>query len=241
MASRWKKTTTSNDLFIAMTTKTGSLLTGWGAAGTAEKPNDCLGQDKTTCVTRAVTVATTGTSYYCASRNDGSIIASATVGGEQNANFGTVFTSLSIETCAALTTDAANMLVVGGDAKGLAGVSRYTPVGTFDETWTSSEGITGVALAPVNSNLTLAKRVVVQADGTIVVAADASINGLGALGVWRLLPDGTTDKAFAPPNGYATKSVGATNVTVKAMAVDADGRILVAGGNGEMVLARFWQ
>ena len=53
--------------------------------------------------------------------------------------------------------------------------------------------------------------------------------------------DGSTDMTFAAPNSYATKGISPTNVTVKAMAIDSDGRILLAGSNGQMVFTRFWQ
>jgi hypothetical protein len=84
------------------------------------------------------------------------------------------------------------------------------------------------------------RRVVVGADGKLLVAADSTVGGLAALAVWRLLPDGTTDTSFAAPQGYVVKTVGSTSVAVKTMSVDSEGRILVAGGNGEMVVARFW-
>ncbi len=54
-------------------------------------------------------------------------------------------------------------------------------------------------------------------------------------------PNGKTDTAFAPPNGFMTKSVGTTDVVVTGMAIDDENRLVVVGSNGHMVATRFWQ
>ncbi|MBN9165067.1 MAG: hypothetical protein BGO98_22110 [Myxococcales bacterium 68-20] len=40
--------------------------------------------------------------------------------------------------------------------------------------------------------------------------------------------------------GYVTLKAGGLPSTTKAMAIDALGRVIVAGTNGKMVTARFW-
>ena len=38
-----------------------------------------------------------------------------------------------------------------------------------------------------------------------------------------------------------TKSVGTTDVVVTGMGIDKENRLVIAGSNGHMVAARFWQ
>jgi uncharacterized delta-60 repeat protein len=91
-----------------------------------------------------------------------------------------------------------------------------------------------------DSHLNSARGIAVMNDGTIIMGARATANGHGALGAVRLTSDGRLDTTFNQ-TGYVTTNIGTSEVAVEAMTVDSVGRILVVGGNGHMVAARYWQ
>lgn len=69
-----------------------------------------------------------------------------------------------------------------------------------------------------------------QADGKIVVGgAFTRVNGVRRLNIARLNPDGTLDPSFDPNN------LAAPNVTVRRMALQSDGKILLATVPGSLV------
>lgn len=63
--------------------------------------------------------------------------------------------------------------------------------------------------------------------GRILAAGDfSSYNGITRHGIVRLMPDGSLDPTFTPGNGAR---MGSTNAAIYAMAVQADGKIVIAG------------
>jgi Domain of unknown function (DUF5122) beta-propeller len=231
---------TSADSQVVLVQFDGTLNASIGSGAVNYIANDCPGGGGNgNCLARGLTAATDGSIIVvCAFRRDGSIVSGTDF--EKKPIFGEIHTSLYIDTCTSLAYGKGK-LYVGGDSGGVAAVSRYVD-GTLDDTWPPGpNGQLATPFAPEGSNLLLAKKVVLQSDGTVVVASDATVGGHGAFGVWRLLPDGTTDKKFAAPNGYITRTVGTTDVEVTTMSVDSEGRLVVAGNNGKMVVARFWQ
>src|SRR5439155_1431520 len=113
-------------------------------------------------------------------------------------------------------------ILLGGDFTTLGGggightarsrVGRLNPDGTLENSFNPGANSTVQALA-------------VQADGKIVVAGDFTTLGGGGTGttprkrLGRLNPDGTLDTSFNP----------GANQSVRALAVQGDGKILVAG------------
>lgn len=80
--------------------------------------------------------------------------------------------------------------------------------------------------------------IAIQTDGKIVVAGDTTSNSGGSqnMMVARLNIDGTPDKTFGAdsgadgtPDGVVSISLGAGNDEAKAVAIQADGRIVIAG------------
>jgi hypothetical protein len=211
----------------------------FGANGVVETSINVVGP-AASCFTRAVTLGGQATTYECASRGDGAVVASTTGAGAPGPF--SAMTSLFMQTCNALAVNAGLVYVAGDDASVTrAAVARYATNG-LDSTWAAASppNPPGIARAPDGSNLTMAKRIVVQADGKVLVAADATVAGQSVIGLWRLLPTGDIDTTFASPNGWVVTAVGTSNVVVSGLAVDAEGRIVVSGSNGEMVAARFW-
>ncbi|HSO37782.1 MAG TPA: hypothetical protein VLT33_34885, partial [Labilithrix sp.] len=218
---------TSADSQVALVQLDGTLNPTIGSGAVTSISNDCPGGGGNgNCLTRGLAAGTDASVVVvCAFRRDGSIVTGTDFEGK--VSFDTLYTSLYIDTCTSLAYGKGK-LYVGGNSGNVAAVSRYVN-GTIDDTWPPGPaGQVGTPFAPAGSNLILAKKIILQQDGTVVVASDATVGAHGAFGVWRLLPDGTTDKAFAAPNGYLTKTVGTSDIEVTTMGVDTEGRLVVA-------------
>lgn len=107
-------------------------------------------------------------------------------------------------------------------------VAAQGTAGTLETTY----GTAGVALTAAVGQTLQGTAVEVQADGCVLMAGSVW-DGLGAprMVVTRFLPTGQVDTSFGT-DGYATYSEGSQPFTARAMAVQADGRIVVAGDSG---------
>ncbi len=117
-------------------------------------------------------------------------------------------------------------------------VARYDAAGVPDATFGASgddgtpEGFVNISLGDGND---VFRDVALQADGKIVVVGDSvSADGSSNFVLARLNADGTPDEAFGvsedgTPNGFASTSLGDGNDFATGVAVQADGRIVVAG------------
>ncbi len=96
--------------------------------------------------------------------------------------------------------------------------SRVSAVGELDSTFTAS------AFGNFNGNVNVVK---IQPDGKILVGGFfTEINGFAASGIGRLNADGTIDTSFKAPDFYSNLGTGST---IYAIAIQADGKILVGG------------
>jgi len=173
----------------------------------------------------------------CQPRNDGSRIHRIAADGSTSTQDWN--TSLLLDECTALAVDPAapGYAWVGGDADGAErlAVMRLAASGGFVDAWgTDSDRF----VAPDDSGLVIARRLAAS-DGKLVVAAEAKVGGEAHLAVARLSSLGLLDTTFAT-KGYVTLKAGGKPSTTKTMALDALGRIVVAGTNGSGVAARFW-
>ncbi len=141
---------------------------------------------------------------------------------------------------AALTPDAGIVAVGRTDAAGFTkvdfGVVRYTPGGTPD----SGFGADGIVRTDILGGGDQANAVAVQPDGKIVVAGFATRNGIdGDFALVRYDPDGSLDADFGT-GGVVTTELGTRADDGRAVVIQPDGRIVVAGTAGEDVaLARY--
>jgi len=218
--------------------KDGSVATGWGSSGRFVEtgPGACLG-GPLGCYTRVVVRDANGEILSCQPRNDGSRIHRIAADGSTSTQDWS--TSLLLGECTALAVDPAapGYAWVGGDADGAArlAVMRLAASGGFVDAWgTDSDRF----VAPEDSGLVIARRLAAS-DGKLVVAAEAKVDGEAHLAVARLSSLGLLDTTFAT-KGYVTLKAGGKPSTTKTMALDALGRIVVAGTNGSGVAARFW-
>ncbi len=113
-------------------------------------------------------------------------------------------------------------------------VARLNPDGTLDASFDGPSGSgDGKFLLPIGSGDDYANAVAVQPDGKIVLAGFCS-NGSGYdFCVARLNPDGTLDTSFDGPggsgNGRFLLPIGTSDDYATAVAVQPDGKIVLAG------------
>lgn len=124
-----------------------------------------------------------------------------------------------------------------GSAQTVIAVLRYIPDGTLDSAFGNS-GVVLTAIGSLDADFPVAA---LQADGKIVVAGTtfAPFAGTGGFFVARYNPDGTLDTAFAS-GGILASTIGSGGASVKALAFQADGKILLAGrtNNGAVLVFR---
>ncbi|HUQ72085.1 MAG TPA: Ig-like domain-containing protein [Planctomycetaceae bacterium] len=125
------------------------------------------------------------------------------------------------------------LLVAGpyGGSFGQVGVARYKINGEPDTSFSQA----GLVFAPGLNLGQLRVRIAIQADGKVLVAANAGED----FGLARLNANGTPDISFGGGDGFATADLGGFEY-FRGMAVQADGKIVLAGGGGgDFALARF--
>lgn len=106
------------------------------------------------------------------------------------------------------------------------GIARYNVDGTLDTSF-DSDGKVTTAIGPGDDYATA---VVVQPDGKILVSGYASNGSTVGFAVVRYNTDGSLDSGFGS-NGKVTTSIGTGNSIAKSMALQSDGKIVVAGYN----------
>jgi uncharacterized delta-60 repeat protein len=122
-------------------------------------------------------------------------------------------------------------------------LARYTPGGTLDPTF----GTGGRAAAVPGLRGSTLSALALQADGRIVAAGSAwdaraqGGKGMTTFAVVRYLPDGTPDASFGQGGkvSFAFDDVNDFVERARAVAIQADGKIVVAGDNeNEFIVAR---
>lgn len=121
-------------------------------------------------------------------------------------------------------------------------IARFTSSGQADNTFVAN-GFNIIDAIP-NYRYAYGKAVVIQADGKIVMSGNMMDNdGKANLALARLNPDGSLDRA-----GFGTNGRGTITTLIPpdfqtysgALALQADGRIVVAGNdNGNLILVRY--
>lgn len=117
-------------------------------------------------------------------------------------------------------------ILAAGSMAGDFAVVRYHPDGTLDNTFDGD----GKVSTGVGTSTDTGKAMALQSDGKIVVVG----NALGAttnldFGVIRLNPDGSLDTTFSGDGRTTTATPGNVVDQANAVAIQADGKIIVAG------------
>lgn len=115
-----------------------------------------------------------------------------------------------------------SLLYLGGSFTSVDGVARAGLAAMK-----ASDGSVDVSFAPqLQGDLVYVNAIVQQPDGKILVGGNfSSMGGLACANFARLLPDGTLDPEFVPPN---------PNGEVRAIALQPDGKILIGGAFGKV-------
>jgi len=133
------------------------------------------------------------------------------------------------------------ILVAGEAFNGLDddfALARYNTNGTLDTTFNG----TGKVITPVGVSRDIGRSMAVQSDGKIVVAGHASVGNYADFALVRYNANGTLDTTFNG-TGKVTTPISSHNDEGKGVAVQSDGKIVVAGsaiyGTPDFALARF--
>jgi uncharacterized delta-60 repeat protein len=116
---------------------------------------------------------------------------------------------------------------------------RYDATGSLD----GSFDLDGMVTADFGAGSDLAEDVAVQVDGKIVVGGYSYNAADYDFAAARYLPDGTLDGSF-DVDGRVTTSIGLSNDVARAMVIQSDGRIVLAGSsfsgaNDDYALVRY--
>ena len=206
-----------------------------------------------------VTTAIGGSNDYgftVAIQNDGKIVVAGETFNGSDADFGLVRYNSdgtldnSFDTDGKVTTDFGAMdnssesVVIQADGKIIvAGVSyngtnndialaRYNTDGSLDNTFDSD----GKVITPIGTGSDYGKAITIQSDGKILVTGSSSGNTV----LVRYNTDGSLDNTF-DTDGKVTTDFGGSGDIGRSIAIQSDGKILVAGdgGNIQFALARY--
>jgi uncharacterized delta-60 repeat protein len=127
-----------------------------------------------------------------------------------------------------------------GDRGSDFGLARYNSNGTLD----TSFGINGIVTTDFGGSFEGAWSVALQTDGKIVAAGLTVIGGINQFALARYNSDGTLDANFGTGGRVTTVFAGASIANAFSVALQLDGKIVVAGwtnidGGADFALARY--
>ena len=127
----------------------------------------------------------------------------------------------------------------GGAGDTRVGLLRYNPDGSLDSTF-GSGGVTNTLIGGESS---YGNAIAIQADGKLVVAGSAKTAGVHDIAVVRYNTDGSLDTSF-DTDGAATTAIGSGADVARAVAIQPDGKILIAGSshngsNNDFAMVRY--
>jgi uncharacterized delta-60 repeat protein len=119
-------------------------------------------------------------------------------------------------------------------------LARYTSGGALDSTF----GGDGIVITRIGSSHDAAEAVAIQPDGKIVVAGLSTIGSSRDFALARYTTAGALDTAFGGGDGIVTTAIGSGGDLGRAVALQPDGNIVVAGfgfttSSDDFVLVRF--
>ena len=120
-------------------------------------------------------------------------------------------------------------------------LARYNPDGSLDITFDTD----GIVTRAIGSSDDGASGIAVQSDGKIVIAGYSNNGTNDDIALARYNTDGSLDSTF-DTDGLLTTSIGSKDARARDMAIQSDGKIVVAGHswngtNVDFALARYWQ
>jgi uncharacterized delta-60 repeat protein len=247
------RNTRFEDLALVRFNANGTLDTSFGNGGivTVRFANPLQAQIEPRTVNLALD-STTGKLAAAAMTTGGAVVVRFNPSGTLDTTFGggSGFVSISGTTYPSVVVQRDDRIVLAGTITNPQTgedvcLDRLNPDGTLDATF-GSGGVV-VTAAPAGDE---ARAVTLQPDGRIVVSGGEYTVGPTGAGVWALMvsrynANGSLDGSFGV-NGYATAPSGNGTAAADGVAIDPDGRIVVAGtfyrvgtGPDSFSLARF--
>jgi len=201
--------------------------------------------NKTGIVTTSAVGTISATAMSVAMQPDGKIVATGSTHNGTTTNFaltryntdGSLDTAFGtggiVTTAIGTSSSSANSVVIQSDGKIVAAGStndfalvRYNTDGSLD----TSFGTGGIVTTDIGTDSDVARSIVLQSDGKIV-AAGYSFNGSNDdFALVRYNTDGSLDTAFGT-GGIVTTDVGAGYDDAYSVAIQSDGKIIVAGSS----------
>jgi uncharacterized delta-60 repeat protein len=146
-------------------------------------------------------------------------------------------------TCLALQADG-KIVVAGSSLNGSYldfSLARYDTYGNLDSSFDGD----GKLISSFSVRDDYLNAIAIQADGKIVVAGQTNVDFIGEFALARYNTDGSPDNSF-DTDGKVVLSVGSSAETINGIALQTDGKIVVAGyghnsasGNNDFMVARF--
>lgn len=176
--------------------------------------------------------------------SDGTLDTSFGAGNSDGTPDGVVSVSLGAgdDVGSAVAMQADGKIVVAGTSTSVGGSSsnivilRLTDTGTLDGTFgTANDGTPdGVVNLSLGDGNDMASALKIQSDGKIVVVGTTGNPGSSNMAVVRLTTDGSLDTTFGKandgtPDGVVSLSLGSGDDIARALAIQADGKIVISG------------
>lgn len=240
-------TGSSYDFAVVRYLESGALDTGFGSGG---KTTTAVGSGSSDDVGTAVALQADGKILVAGSASNGTnddfALVRYTAGGVLDTSFGTggkVITSIRTnhDEAHAVAVQADGKILVAGWSEDTSAnayrdfvLVRYTSAGALDSTFgTGGKVITSVGSANDGGNC-----MVVQADGKIVVAGYSFNGSNNDFALVRHNTNGTLDGGFGS-GGKAVIGFGSANEVANAMALQSDGKLVLAGVSGDTTNSYF--
>jgi uncharacterized delta-60 repeat protein len=194
----------------------------FGEAGVALGPSGAQANAVVLDAQKRIVTAGGGGGAFVLARLDAGGVPDAAFGIKGVARIPFPVATSSVRGAWAMAIDGAGRIVAAGGVDGALAFIRLTPDGSPDTTFNG----TGRAVISAGSDSSFdgVRAMVLDASGRIVAVANAGSNFV----IVRLNADGTPDASFGT-GGRAASSVPAGTAAAAALAIDAGGRIVVAG------------
>jgi uncharacterized delta-60 repeat protein len=221
----------NNVLVLVRYNGNGSLDTDFGSGGivTASVSGNATGLS--VAVQTGGKIVVSGSSWNSSSFDADFAVARYTITGTLDTTFGasgfvtTPIGSSSMDNGHSVALQSDGKIVVGGDGSGVFAVVRYNTDGSLD----SAFGLNGIVTTSFG-NYAGAVSVAIQPDGKIVAVGQSGSSGDWDISVARYTITGTLDLGFGTA-GVVVTPIGSSADYGSAVAVQSDGKIVVAGGS----------
>jgi uncharacterized delta-60 repeat protein len=236
------------DFALARYNSDGSLDTGFGTGGKvttnigtySDIANAVAIQGDGKIVAAGYSISSNWDFALVRYNSDGSLDTGFGTGGTVTTDIGT--SSLDIANAVAIQGDG-KIVAAGGANTGTLdfALARYNSDGSLD----AGFGTGGKVTTAIGTGADLANAVAIQGDGKIVAAGKAANGGNDDFALARYNSDGSLDTGFGT-GGKVTTAIGTSNDWLQAVAIQGDGKIVVAGSsysgsNWDFAVARYWQ